>query len=210
MNAVRLVQRAYKEHRKRVEEREERESKRRREYLNKEMEFKTYTPKEMIDVIRDKLRHTKEDPRKMIKAYNLIDNDEVDLKTLTSILHQDLKMGSLTKEFIKQLFEAIDKIRADKISYNTFLEVLYSDNAIELVGYPKKIEDLIQIVRKGANHHFESPNKFLDYCKPKKTGEVRFGDFYPFMRVFTRFNKDKILEVFNFLNTQNMGHINSV
>ena len=177
--------------------------------MNKEMEFKIYTPQEMIDVIRDKLRHSKDDPRKIIKAYNLVENDEVDLKTLTAILQQDLKMGSLTNEFIKQFFEAVDKIRADKVSYNILLEVFYSDNAIELVGYPKKLTDLIQIVRKGANHHFESPNKFLDYCKPKKLGEIRFDDFYPFMRVFTRFNKDKILEVFNFLNTQNMGFIHS-
>ena len=86
INAVRLVQRAYKQYRKRMEEKEERESKRRREYRNKEMEYKIYSPQEMIDVIRDKLRHTKEDPRKMIKAYNLVENDEVDLKTLTTIL----------------------------------------------------------------------------------------------------------------------------
>lgn len=125
------------------------------------------------------------------------------------IILTDLRFKSLSEQFLKQLFELLDKKRTETAPFREFIALMYSKEAVEALEYPKTGAALIPIAREAANANFDSPAKFLDYCRPQKTGEIRFEEFYPFLKSFSRFNQDQALLLFNTLNTENLGHLNS-
>lgn len=209
-NVVIAIQRTFRNFKKRQAEKEKMDADKKYARFNKEeIDITIYKPAEIVKLLRDRLKDAGTNPKDLVHIHKFDEEDQIDFKRFYHIVTEELRFSRLSKAFLHQVFEAIDKKRLETISYKVFLDVLYGKNAESIIGFPKDISDVVEMIRDAAASHFSSSSKFINFCQTKTAGKITHDDLYPFLKSFTRLDQDKALEVYNYLNNDNLGYITS-
>lgn len=190
--------------------------------LRMDIDLKVYTPEQMVKILREKLSKSKCNPKDIVKKFDLsntkevvegeeneaepeqnvssskpeVDKDQITFDTFKKIILEELKFNDLSKEFLDQVYRALDLQAKETISYQEFLTVLYDTKGAELLRVPTNGAKLVEIVRKASNFHFKSPSKFMKFCNHKHPSEITNDEFYVFLKSFTRLDRKSIDKVF--------------
>ena len=207
LRSIQLIQKQFRGYLKVIRDRKLTEQQKKIAKLREEVDTHEYTPKEMVEILRDKAAKSDCQPLELIQKYRLEDNDMISRELFQKIVLEDLKFRNLSSEFLDQVFYPLDLIKRHKISFNAFVATFYEAEGIERLTYPDEPAEILQVARKAARHHYDSATKFLTFAKRLSGDKVSIDEFLVIIKDITRFKQHRIKKLFNFLDIENEGFL---
>jgi hypothetical protein len=172
---------------------------------NMEPDFKNYSAKEITEQLKKVYVISGVDCKKTIDRIieSQDGNDQIRSIKFRNIIYEDLKFGSLSKNFIEQLFEKLDPKKTDRVSVNSLPVLIYKDSetAEKLLTLPEKGEDLYQLASEAANFHYPNSARFAQACRHAHENEITVKEFGVFVQSFTRLTPRHTEQLFKFIDS---------
>lgn len=171
-----------------------------------------YSHDQLIRDLRYAIEKSKNNPRdiSMMPEYIYMQQDDrLDLATFKKILREKLVVTTLSDNFIEQAFEMFDLYCDNRFSWTLLIKTIYGEFGADYYKTPENDERLLDHINLCLKRKFSSARELSSKLNPDETQPINVYVFRKFIQGATRLKHKEAERLFNMLDTQQKGYINS-